>query len=191
MVKQILAVLVVLMACPCFAQDLPKVQGKVVVHATVPSEPGWFLTGWSITNIRQDATDNTNVMFGVGKKLENGWIEIMAQRQYSVRSNQWFADFRLSRKLADKVSLFVEIAPFLETKALYDFFRLEYRLGRINILAESENIHRPGRDLIGIGPGLSLAPIKLVGKIRFAPVVVWQMRPNDPSWVRFYFAFPL
>jgi hypothetical protein len=176
---------------PCFAQDIPRLQGKVVFRVPVPQGPGWYLAGWNITNFRQNAPDNTNFMLGGGRKLENGWIEFMAQKQYSVHSNPWFFDFRLQRKLAERFSTFVEIAPFLETKALYEFWRLEYRVHpRFTIMAESENIHRQGRDSLGIGPGINFTPMRGVWKLRFAPAVSWQIRREDPDFIRFYFAFP-
>ena len=148
-------------ALPCLAQDVPRIQGKLVTHATVPGEPGWYPTGWVITNIRQDTTDNINFMLGAGRKLENGWVEFMAQKQYSFHTSQWFFDFRLVRQFNKRMSIFVEIAPFLEKFALYDFVRVDYRLGPINLIAESENIHVRGLDSVGIGPGIGLPPMKL------------------------------
>jgi hypothetical protein len=192
MTKVLMVVLAVLLATPCLAQDTTNLQGKTVFHAPVPAEPGWYPTGWSITNFRENATDNTNIMVGVGRKLEKGWIEIMAMRQYSIRSNQWFVDFRFNHQLPEKFGVFIEISPFLETKALYTFGRLDRPVfWRLNAVLESENVHREGKDSWGVGPGISIRPMKLIGRMRFAPVMVWQIRPNDPDFVRFYFGFPL
>lgn len=185
-----LAFIVLCCSIPCFAQDVPKIQGKLVTHATVPTTPRWYPTGWSITNIRQEATDNINFMGGVGRKLENGWVELMLQKQYSVHSNQWFLDLRLMRQLNSRMSLFLEVSPFLGRQALYNFVRVDYRLGPINLVSESENIHVAGKDSIGLGPGIGMPARKLVWRIKFAPVVVWQMRPNDADFLRFYFGFP-
>jgi hypothetical protein len=193
MVRILIATLAGLVfALPCFAQDPTRIQGKVVARAPIPTEPGWYPAAWSITNIRQEAPDNTNLMIGIGRKMTNGWVEVMAQRQYSLHASQWFVDFRLQRQLPLKLGMFVEVAPFLETKALFTFVRIDKPLiGRFNLVMESENIHREGIDSWGVGPGFSLKPMQVLGRLRFAPVVVWQIRPNDPDFIRFYFGFPL
>ena len=177
-----------LVATPLFAQET-KFQAKTVIHAPVPSEPGWFVTGWNITNIRGDSPDNINLMLGVGRKLENGWVELMVQRQYAIHTNQWLLDFRLLRKFGKRVAMFVEVSPFLEKRAVAQIARVEYRVGPINLMVESENIWERGEpNLLGIGPGLSLPPRKLIGRMNFAPAISWQLRNHDPHFVRFYFA---
>jgi len=176
---------------PALAQDPTRLQGKVVLRAPLPEEPGWYLAAWNITNVRDEATDNINIVVGVGREMKNGRVEFMLQRQYSVRSSQWFFDFRFQRQFNRHVSLFVEVAPFLETAALYHFVRVEVPVTkRLNFMIESENIHRSGKDSLGLGPGLSIRPMKLKWKLRFAPAISWQLRPNDPNFVRFYLAFP-
>ncbi len=192
MFQIIMVVLALLVAVPSSAQDITNLQGKTVFHAPVPTTPSWYPTGWSITNFRENAPDNTNIMVGVGRKLEKGWVEVMAMRQYSMKSNQWFIDFRFNHQLPEKFGVFVEISPFLGQTALYTFFRLDHPVfWRLNAVLESENVHRDDKDSWGMGPGVSMRPVRLIGRMQFAPVVVWQRRPNDPDFVRFYFGFPL
>ena len=185
------AMLVLFVATPSLSQNPMRLQGKVVLRAPLPEEPGWYLAGWNITNVRDEATDNINIIVGVGREMKNGRAEFMLQRQYSIHSSQWFLDFRFQRQFNRHVSLFVEVAPFLETAALYHFVRVEVPITkRLNVMVESENIHRNGKDSLGLGPGLSMRPMKLKWKLRLAPAIAWQLRLHDPDFIRFYLAFP-
>ncbi len=186
----ILVALVVLFPSLTAAQDM-RPQVKFVTHATVPANPDWYPTGWVIANLRNQAPDNINFMMGVGRKFKTGWVEGMLQRQYAFHTEQWFLDFRYSRRLNSQTSMFVEVAPFLGKAAVFNFVRVERRTGPINLLVESENILRRGQpDLLGIGPGVSLPARKLIGRMKFAPAISWQIRNHDPHFVRFYIAFP-
>lgn len=181
------------------AQDT-KFQIKTVVHSTVPVQPGWFGAGWSITNFRQEAPDNTNIMVGIGRKFQSGWVEVMLQRQYALHTNQWFIDTRFFRRLDKHTTLFVEAAPFLERRAVFCFVRVERRIGPINLIVESENTVQSGVDSVGVGPGISLPARKILGKLKFSPGIVWQWRPRDththkqgdqdPNFLRLYLSFP-
>ncbi len=183
-------VIALLVALPCFGQERPLIQVKPVTHAPVPTTPSWYPTGWSITNIRENATDNTNLFAGIGRKLENGWMEFMVVRQYSVTSSQWFGDFRMMRRLTPRMNMQVELMSFLESPALYHFARVDYRMGPLNLMAETENIQRTGKDYLSGGLGIGLPARKLVGPVKFAPAAVFYLRADDRDFVRFYLAFP-
>jgi hypothetical protein len=147
------------------------------------------LTGWSITNFRQDASDNTNIMVGVGHKRASWWLEFMAQRQYSMRTSQWFVDTRFQASPWKGSRLFLEHSPFLERKALYQFVLFEQRAKAVGLGFESENVYAGGRDSLGIGPRISFKPIPL-GKQPLNVSMAYQLRRGEPDVVRFYFALP-
>ncbi len=190
--KHVALSVILLIALPlfCLAQS-PRPQVKFVTHATVPQDPGWYPTAWSITNVRDEAPDNTNLMLGVGHRSKGGWTEVMLQKQYAFHTQQWFVDTRFFRKLSPRTSLFVEVSPFLGKRAVYNFVRVERRVGPINLMVETENTWRRGKlPILGAGPGISLPARKLLGRMKFAPAVAWQLRHNDPDFIRVYLAFP-
>ena len=191
MKKFLFAILVLACASPLFAQDT-NLQFKTVVHPTAAINNSWFVTGWNITNFRQNATDNTNFMLGIGHKQKNWWLEVMVQRQDDTkRVHHWLVDVRSSFAVTKKVNLYVEAAPFLDMKAVYNFVRLDVAvLPWLKLGVESENVFKETRSMLGFGPCVGLGPIKL-GSLKPSLVVAWQLRHNDPNFVRTYVILPL
>jgi hypothetical protein len=187
--KKLILIFALVFTSPLFAQT--NLQLKTVVHPTVQINDSWFVAGWNVTNIRQNATDNTNFMLGLGRKQKSWWIEFMAQRQDDTkRGHHWFVDFRTSFALSNKVNLYAEAAPFLDTKAVYNFLRLDVSvLPWLKIGAESENTFKNASTL-GFGPCVGLGPLKL-GPFKPSLVIAWQVRHNDPNFVRAYVVLPL
>jgi hypothetical protein len=187
--------LVLFASLPAAAQDAdPRFQAKTVLRPTVNLDNGWYVASWSITNFRQDDSDNTNVMLGIGRRQDKPqpkwWFEVMAMKQYAMRSNQWLVDTRAQVMVRPKVRLFIETAPYLERKAVFHYWALERRTGRWNWGAESENVFRSGRDSVGIGPRAGLAIAK-IGKSELNASIAYQFRPNEPDFVRLYLALPV
>ncbi len=184
--------LIVFILAASVASAQTTIQAKPVFHSSIPTEPKLYPAWWSITNIREDASDNTNIMFGIGRKTGKGWLEVMGMRQYSTQKHQWFVDIRWQRSWPNKFSTLVEVSPFVGRKALYTFARLEHPIyNRINVVVETENVHQVGTDSISFGPGIGLRPMPLFKRVRFAPVAAWHFKPKEGSnFVRFYMAFP-
>jgi len=186
----VLVTLLLAFATPCFAQETA-VQLKTVVRPTIELTKEIYIASWNITNLRQNASDNTNFMLGLGRKGKNWWFEAMLQRQYSLSSNQWFLDFRYQAVLPGGYKLFVEAAPFLERKALFHFIRLDRKVGRVYLGAESENIFRENNDSLGIGPMVTFPAVNLKA-VKINPTLAYQFRfRREPGFVRFYLAIPM
>ena len=120
----------------------------------------------------------------------------MIQRQWSESANGWrralLWDNRFQYSIDDIVSLYIEAAPFLDRKnrgAVYDMVVFERMLWRKLILrVETENVHKAGRDSLGVGPGVgwafgSLGPVKVGGAL------VYQFRRSESDALRFYLVF--
>ena len=166
------------------AQDL---QTRFVFHPTVDISDHWFLTGWAIGNAKLESPNNINLFGGVGYRKPKWWLEGMIQRQWSKTGNQLLLDSRFQEQIRNRTTLYVEVAPFLNKPAVYDFVILEYRTWRkINIGAETENAHKPGLDLLGGGPRISY-PIGVIGKVKVTAALSYQMRRQERDALRFYF----
>lgn len=172
--------------CPVYGQAA---QGKLVLHPTVVVHSCLYGAAWSITNIRQDLPDNTNLMVGLGCRGAGKWVEVMLQRQLSGDGqHKWFADFRTSAAVG-RCGAFLELAPFLTGRGLYNYTSLECKMSpRLKAGAETENIWRPGLPAaLGAGPRLTVV-LDPNPKRTLAVSAAYQLR-NQDDVVRVYLVF--
>ncbi len=173
-------------AIPAQHTDL---QTKAVTHITYDLGSNWFLAGWQISNIRRSSPGNFNLMTGLGYRKGKNWVEVMAQRQWGKR-NFWFVDTRLQLQLAEKSSLFVEIAPWIGEPRTFTFAALDFKpsvASRFSYGVESENILKSTKSLYGLGPRVGYVITR--GKhSRLTATQAYQFRFKDPNFARFYLA---
>lgn len=161
-------------------------QTRLIFHPTLDLSKHWFGTSWTIGNAKLDSANNLNQFVGIGYRRDKWWVEGMVQKQWSTSGNQLLLDFRFQTQVAKKWSVYIEVAPFLNRRAFYDFVIVERQIWRkLNVGGETENVHRPLRDSIGGGPRVSY-PIGSVGKFKFTLALSYQMRPNEKDALRLY-----
>ncbi len=163
-----------LFAVSASAQDL---QSRTVAHITVDLTDRWFVPVWSITNLKTQSPNNTNLFFGLGYRGENWWVEEMVQKQYSSVGGLWSVDSRF-RWQKQRIAVYVEPAMlWTPSPALYEFVTVEERLWRgLSFRQETENVHRLSRQSVAVGPGLSYNlgqhggwDVGVAGAYRFSP----------------------
>lgn len=137
------------------AQD---VQNRSVMHVMADINDRWFIPVWSITNLKAQSPNNTNIFAGIGYRGKSWWLEGLVQKQWSQSGGLWSLDGRFRRQVG-RVSLYVEPSVILSPKtAFYEFVIVEERLWKGLVLRqETENVHRPGRDTVAVGGGLGYA----------------------------------
>lgn len=181
--KAFIVSLVVVMATPLSAQD---VQNRSVMHVMADINNRWFIPVWSITNVRAESPNNTNVFAGLGYRGKTWWTEGLVQHQLNRSGGLWSVDARFRRQFG-RVSVYVEpsviIAP---KKAFYEFVIVEERLWKgLSLRQETENVHRPGKDTITAGGGLAYS----LGKWRgfdVATALVYRASPTGKDELRAY-----
>ena len=173
--------LIICSACGLLAQDL---QTRIVARPAVDISKDWYLTTWVIGNARLQTTNNVNIFPGVGYRKERWWIEALVQRQWSRAGNQWMLDFRFQTRIGERSTLYIEPSPLLTRKGFYEFVIYERRMWkRLNVGVETENIHRPGLDTIGVGPRVSY-PIATFGKVKLTTALAYRMHRRERDLVR-------
>lgn len=170
----------------CRAQDL---QSRLIVHPTADISKKWFLTGWSIGNLRAKTPSNVNLFGGLGYRGKTWWLEGMIQRQWSRKGSNVMFDVRFQKQFGSRFSLYVEPASFLNQRAFCNFTIVEYRaFGKLRLGGETENVHRAGTDSLALGPRISYSPGTLAGFSVVASVAYRVQRP-EPEALRLYLAF--
>lgn len=134
------------------AQDM---QNRTVMHVMADISDRWFVPVWSISNFKQQSSDNTNIFTGIGYRGKTWWVEGLAQHQWNRSGGLRSTDARF-RKQVGRVSMYIEPSVILAPKkAFYEFVIVEEKLWKgLNLRQETENVHRPGRDTITVGGGL-------------------------------------
>jgi len=161
-------------------------QMKPVFHPTVDLSKHWFATGWVIANVKSGQPDNLNLFGGVGYRKSAWALEMLFQKQFSPQGNSSALDFRFTKTMAKKWSLFTEVAPSLSRPQVYDVAIVERQLTkRCSVGGETENTHRPGRDSVGGGPAASCV-LANVGSSKLVTRASYQFRPNEPNVFRWY-----
>ncbi len=174
-----------LVALPGFSQEQTP-QTRLVFHTVADLNSNWFVTNWTIGNVRAKAPDNINIFPGVGYRGKTWWTEAMVQRQWSPAGNSWAIDFRYNVSLSDRLSLYAESAPLLTHHGEYEFLILDVRAWRkLAVGVETENVHMAGRDSLGAGPRVS-APVATFGKYSLALGGVYQIRHTAADIPRLY-----
>jgi hypothetical protein len=167
-----------------FAQDP---QARLILHPTLTVSEHWFLTTWVIRNARTKAPSNVNLFTGIGYEDRDAgwWLEGMVQRQWNGSGNAWMLDARFQKQFR-RVSLYVEPSLFLSEPAFYEFVIVEWRLGRgVGVGGETENVHRAGRDSVGVGPRVSF-PLGTLGGAKLAGVAAYRIHPRERDVLRLY-----
>mgnify|MGYP001591282992 CR=1 FL=1 len=78
------------------------------------------------------------------------------------------------------------MAPFLDRRAVYEMVIIERNVWRrFNAGIETESVHRPGRDSVGIGPRVG-ATVGSVGKYRLATALAYRVRRQENNELRLY-----
>ncbi len=184
----ITSLLVAMSELSAFAQSQ---QLKPVFHSTIDISEHVFVSGWMITNIRTDTSNNINLFGGLGYKQKNWWTEAMIQRQWNSTGNQWLLDFRFQKQIGKSFVLFTEVSPFLTKKSVYDLAIIDYTANKyINFGIETENIHRVGPDYLGIGPRIGYK-IPTKNKLKSTITLTYQFRYNQNPLIRLYTVFSL
>ncbi len=186
---------IVLTLSACFipgrvlAQEVTDYQNRIILHEQADVSKNLFLAGWVIDNGQVYSTSNINLFGGLGYRRESWWIESMIQRQWSAGDAKLMLDNRFQAQLGPRRSLYVEVAPFLDRKAVYDMVVFEQNVWRgMNIGAETENVHRPGKDSLGAGPRVSV-PVAQVSNFKMAIALAYQLRRQETNALRFYVVF--
>ncbi len=172
----------------CLASLIPAqdAQNRTGLHVMVDINDHWFVPVWSISNFKQHSSDNSNIFTGIGYRGKTWWIQGLAQHQWNRSNGLWSADARFRRQLG-RVSVYIESSVILTPKkTFYEFVIVEERLWkRLALRQETENVHRPGKDLIAIGGGLAYS----LGKWRgfdVATALVYRASPMGRDELRAY-----
>ncbi len=144
--------LAICLTIPASAQDW---QTRDSLHVQADVSKNWFVSGWSVTNLRTETPNNTNLFAGAGYRGKNWWLEAIVQHQWNTKANQWMLDFRFNKQ-TERWRLYAEVSPFLIKKAFYEYVIVERRTWKgFSFGAETENTHQIGPDMIAIGPRVS------------------------------------
>lgn len=172
-----------------WAQETTDYQTRIILHEQADLSKNLFLVGWVIGNGQVYGTNNINLFGGFGYRGEKWWLESMVQRQWSAKDKKLLLDNRFQAQLAKNSSLYIEVAPFLDRKAVYDMVIFEQNVWhKLNLGAETENVHKPGKDSLGVGPRIS-APLAVFGNYKLAVALAYQVRRQETNALRFYIVF--
>ena len=114
-----LAVLAIMLSGFAQGQDRQDKQARFVFHLTKDINENWFITGWSVSNVRERALNNTNLFLGAGYRGKTWWLETMVQKQWhegvtkDPKGNDWMLDFRFQKLWNNRFTLNAESSPFL------------------------------------------------------------------------------
>ncbi len=181
---------VFLFLCSLQAQESDQLRVATHLRYFMTSESpnqGIFLVGWSPINLMSNVPDNVNLILGIGYAHKKWSIENMIWKQWSLGGNSFSFDWRFIAKPTQSISLYLEGAPRLDKRAMYNFAVIDVRVtGPINLGFETENIHRIGKDTLGFGPRVSVPlPFKFLGA---KPMIAisHQFRTLGPNITRLY-----
>lgn len=170
------------------SQEITDYQKRIIFHEQADMNNNLFLAGWVINNSQVYGTSNINLFGGIGYRGKKWWLESMIQRQWSAKDQKLLWDNRFQGQFG-KSSLYIEVAPFLDREAVYDMVIFEQNVWyKLNAGAETENIHKPGRDSFGAGPRVSV-PIAEFGNYKLAIALAYQLRQQETDAMRFYIVF--
>lgn len=175
-----------------FAQDQLDKQVRLVFHPTVDlgQDKHWFIATWSITNVKSQSPNNSNLLAGIGYRGNKWWLEGMLQSHWGIE-HKWWLDFRFSAELSERANLYVEAAPLLGEKVLYTFITFDHRvIKKLNFGFETENVNQAGQDSLSMGPRLSY-PIVTKGKFKVVAALAYQFHRLEPNVLRGYVVVPL
>jgi len=192
--KKLIVLLLLVLGSRADAQE--STQLRAIIHSRFfvsgemkPNPSGVFLVNWSIVNIMSDIPNNGNVLLGIGYAGRNWAIENMVQRQWSSFGNALFLDWRFTAKPTKRIGIYIEMAPRINKKTFYDFATVDVQvLGPFSIGFETENVHRVGKDTLGLGPRVVL-PLPSSWFFKPTVIVSRQLRTLGPNITRLYTVF--
>ncbi len=177
------------------AQEKTDFQDRTIIHLQADVSEKIFLTGWVIGNAQYYGTNNINIFGGIGYRNKNWWFESMIQKQWKEKDGNsprkaLLFDNRFQYQPTKRTSLYIEIAPFLDRKALYDMVVIEQKIiGGLGVGFETENVHKTGKDSLGAGPRVSL-PFGSLGGCKIVTALSYQFRQGqERNVLRFYLVF--
>lgn len=171
------------------SQEVSDYQNRIILHEQADMNNNLFFAGWVIDNGQVYGTSNINLFGGLGYRGRTWWFESMIQRQWSAKDKKILLDNRFQGQLSKKSSLYVEVAPFLDRKSVYDMVIFEQNVWhKLNVGAETENVHKPGQDSLGAGPRVS-AFLAELGSYKLAIALAYQLRRQETNALRFYVVF--
>ncbi len=161
-------------------------QNRSVLRVTADINDHWYIPLWSITNLKAQSPDNTNIFAGVGYRSKSWWLEGLVQKQWSAVGGLWSADARFRRQFG-RTSVYVEPSVILSPKvAFYEFVIVEEKLWKGLVLRqETENVHRPGKDTVAAGGGLGYVFSRWHG-CDVAAALVYRASPTGKDEFRWY-----
>ena len=175
---------VLFLFCPVLlGQDL---QNRTVVKTPFDLGENWYVTFWSITNLKTETPNNTNIFPGLGYRGKTWWAEAMLQKQWSAAGGSWSADFRVRKQLTNRLSLYVEPAALFPDPAFYEFVVLESRVwNRIFLGGETEGVHLLSKQSFAAGPRVSYVFGQRWG-CEFATAFAYRLSPTGRDEARLY-----
>lgn len=179
------ALFVIAFALPCLAQDIDP-QTRLVLHTTADLDQNWFVTNWTIGNIKAETPNNISLFPGVGYRFGKWWVEAMIQRQWSHVGNSWALDFRYVVEPTNRTTLYAEYSPFLTKSGQYVFVYVNVRVWKqLAVGFETENVYRPGPDILDLGPRIVL-PLISLGEYKLTLSAAYQIHHREADIPRLY-----
>lgn len=153
-----------------------------------------YLPFWSISNIKTETRNNTNLVTGLGYGTKKNWAEAMVQRQWNYKGGFWAVDFRFRAQPSNRLVLYFEPGKFIDQPGFYESAFVDVRAWKgLSVGAETENIHRPKRlpekeypRLITAGPRLAIQLGSRWG-FDYSAVVAYRFSLTGPNERRLYF----
>ena len=146
-------------------------QLRPIGHFKFPLGKGFYAVTWTTGNAMANKPDNINLFSGVGYGTRSWWLETMIQKQWNRAGGRTFLDFRFYSTLPAKMDVYLETAPVINGRGLYETWTLQRKVGRgFWAGLESENFHQPGRDVLAAGLRASYVPPAFKSK-SYQPVI--------------------
>ena len=165
------------------AQDL---QTRSIAHVMIDVTDRVFIPVWSITDIRSQTPNTTNLFAGVGIRSKSWWLETMLQKQWNSTQGFYALDLRYKKQFSGRFAVFLEPRVILTTPGFYDYAFLEARVWKgFSVGAETENTHRLTKQSIAAGPRMSFVWGKCWGW-EFSNTVSYRLSPTGKDELRLY-----
>ncbi len=167
-------------------------QNRTLVQVALDFGPQRYLAVKSITNIKSQTPNNTNIFAGFGYRGKSWSLEVMVQKQLSASGGFWAQDTRFIKKFGKqrKTTLYAEATPFLSQRTFgWSAFCETEVWKKFAVGAEIESINKPGPG----GPRISRRLGRFIGfdvsgtgALRFDPLQRPSKVTGHPHEIRFY-----
>ena len=182
--RQLVFLFVLALPLSVGAQDL---QNRNVIHTAVDLSRTLYLANWSVTNVKTQSPNNTNLFTGIGYRQVNWWLESMLWKQWNSRGGLWGIDNRFRAQLTKNLSVYAEPAVILTNPAFYEFIYAEYAVSKkLRVGGETENTHRLTKQSIAVGPRVGYV-LGRRSKIDFQISMAYRLSPTGKDELRLYF----